>query len=450
MTTDNLTLSSTVIDPSTTRSLPALKATKTRYESSLQGSRGNARKELKQKIEAIQTRIDEIAPKAPEAADDAGESNVYRLPDGNRGPATLTRASHEWATRPADERFTSLPELHDAMQKSRDNSASSVISSKVLEFQPDPEDPRDGLLVGGDTGAVAAPTNWAFGQFSSLAGAPASYLSKLPAPLAADCLNYGLKYDRKTEDLGVLLTQEDDAIKVRAATGPNYGRIWNVDIAKALMDRFGDGVTGDWKVPGEFGKDVPITKANTTIFGSDRDMFVFLADEKNRLQVDNRRGGESGDMARGFFVWNSEVGSKTIGAAFFLFDFVCMNRIVWGVEGYTEHRIRHTVGAPDRWLDEITPVLIEYAESAASPIEAQIKAAQKHKLEKVDEFLANRFSGKQAKVFMAAHEREEGRPIENVWDAVTAITSVAREIPNTDRRVELERKGGALLDLVAA
>jgi hypothetical protein len=26
----------------------------------------------------------------------------------------------------------------------------------------------------------------------------------------------------------------------------------------------GDGVTGPWKVPGEFGKDVVVTKANTT------------------------------------------------------------------------------------------------------------------------------------------------------------------------------------------
>jgi hypothetical protein len=34
-------------------------------------------------------------------------------------------------------------------------------------------------------------------------------------------------------------------------------------------------------VPGEFGNRVTVTKDNTTLFASDRDMFVFLADEEN-------------------------------------------------------------------------------------------------------------------------------------------------------------------------
>ena len=34
---------------------------------------------------------------------------------------------------------------------------------------------------------------------------------------------------------------------------------------------------------GEFGKQVEITRDNTTIYGSDRDMFIFLADEENRI-----------------------------------------------------------------------------------------------------------------------------------------------------------------------
>lgn len=373
-------------------------------------------------------------------------------------PTTLTACSREWATRPEDQRFTSLPEMHAKMSALRDRSRGSAVSSRALEFVPAPEDHRNGLIVAGPQGVPAALTHWSFGQMASLGGAPAGYLRKLPAPIAADCLNYGLKFDREVEDVGVLLTDMRDdraendpgpATSLRAATGPNYGRIWNADITGALMQKFGDGRTGDWRIPGEFGKEVPIGKHNTTLYGSDRDMFVFLADEKNRIEMPNRRNGQPGQMARGFFLWNSEVGSKTIGAAFFLFDFVCMNRIVWGVEGYTERRIRHTVGAPDRWLDEITPVLLEYSESAAAPIEQTLRSAQERKIEKVDEFLANRFSARQANVFQAAHEREEGRPIETIWDAVTAVTAVARDMPNNDSRVELERKGGAILDLVA-
>jgi hypothetical protein len=81
-------------------------------------------------------------------------------------------------------------------------------------------------------------------------------------------------------------------------------------------------------------------------------MFVFLADEERRIEIPNRRNGQPGSLARGFFVWNSEVGNTTLGAGFFLFDYVCCNRYVWGADQYTEVRIRHTSGAPDRWIEE--------------------------------------------------------------------------------------------------
>src|SRR5215204_6412042 len=58
-------------------------------------------------------------------------------------------------------------------------------------------------------------------------------------------------------------------------------------------------------------------------------------------------------------------GDKTLGVGFFLFDYVCSNRIVWGADQYTEVRIRHTSGAPDRWLEETIPVLTEYSEGSA-------------------------------------------------------------------------------------
>ena len=265
-------------------------------------------------------------------------------------------------------------------------------------------------------------------------------------------MNYGLRFNRDVKDAGILVHHDDNGnAELRAATGPNYGRIWNEEIVRALMDKFGDGATGQWKVPGEFGKDVPITKDNTTIYGSDRDMFVFLADETNRVEVANRRNGQPGSLARGFFVWNSEVGSQSIGAAFFLFDYACSNRIVWGAREFKEIRLRHTASAPDRWLEEVTPVLMDYANSSARNVEETIKNAQEKKLESdLDKFLTNRFSGRMATAIKAAHEREEGRPIETLWDAVTGVTAYAKTIRNTDDRVVVERDAGKILDLVAA
>jgi hypothetical protein len=83
-----------------------------------------------------------------------------------------------------------------------------------------------------------------------------------------------------------------------------------------------------------------------------------------------------GSFARGFFVGNSEVGKSSLFAGFFLFDYVCCNRIIFGADQYTEVRIRHTKGAPDRWLEEIVPVLQDYSEGSAKPVVQAIEDAQ--------------------------------------------------------------------------
>lgn len=364
--------------------------------------------------------------------------------------ATLTQASDQWMSRPADERFLSLPELHQKSLTNRHNSRSFVESSRRIQASPAPGNEHKGLVVEGENG-LAVPTHWSFGQLASLSGAPAGYLRKLPAPIAADCINYGLNFNRDPESVGMYRTaQQDGSVELRAATGPNYGRVYNDDIVAALMNKFGDGVTGDFRVPGEFGKQVDVTRDNTTIYGSDRDIFIFLADETNRVEMADRRDGKSGSLARGFFIWNSEVGSQSIGAAFFLFDYACSNRIVWGAQGFEEIRLRHTKTAPDRWLEEITPVLTAYADASAAPVEETIRIAQEQRVDDdLDKFLRNRFSASETTAIKQAHIREEGRPIETVWDATTATTAHAKTIPNQDARVAMERKGGAILDLVA-
>ena len=49
----------------------------------------------------------------------------------------------------------------------------------------------------------------------------------------------------------------------------------------------------------------------------------------------------------------------------------------------------------------------------------------------------------------AIHLIEEGRPIETVWDVTVAATAHARSIPNTDKRLEVERAAGDLLKQAA-
>lgn len=360
--------------------------------------------------------------------------------------STLMQASRQWSSRPDDERFTSLLDMHDHFVTVREQSRGVVVPTRRIQAVPTPD--NKGLEIVGPNGHAYAPTHFAFGQLAQRAEAPAGYLRTLPAPIAADCVNYGLQYKRDIEDVGVLLQRNGQNL-VRAVTGPNYGRIWNSDIVGSLIQRFGDGVTGRFKVPGEFGKDVDVTKANTTLFAGDRDMFVFLADEKNRIEVPDRRNGETGSLARGFFVWNSEVGSATLGIATFLFDYVCCNRIVWGAKEYKQVTIRHTVSAPERWIEEVQPALISYADSSASSVVTAIAAAKAARLDDVDAFLATRFGKRIGPQMQAIHMEEEGRPVETLWDAATAATAYARGVTYQDRRVEIEREAGSLIDLAS-
>jgi hypothetical protein len=162
------------------------------------------------------------------------------------------QASHQWATRPDDERFTSLDDMVAHFNRIKNESCEVIVPSRRIHVLPQPD--HKGLEIVGPNGHPYVPTHWSFGQIASLAEAPAGYLRTMPAEIAADCINYGLQFKRSIEDVGVLLHKTADNVPaelpgsvntMRAATGPNYGRVWNQEIVSTLQHRFGDGVTGD-------------------------------------------------------------------------------------------------------------------------------------------------------------------------------------------------------------
>ena len=81
--------------------------------------------------------------------------------------STLTQASKQWSTRPAEERFTSLDAMAAHFQAQRAISRAAVVSSRHLRAVPDG---ADGLLIEGPSGYGFAPSNWAFGQAAQLVG----------------------------------------------------------------------------------------------------------------------------------------------------------------------------------------------------------------------------------------------------------------------------------------
>ncbi len=79
---------------------------------------------------------------------------------------------------------------------------------------------------------------------------------------------------------------------------------------------------------------------------------------------------------RGFYYWNNEVGSKTLGIASFYLRVVCMNQNLWGIEDFQQISIRHSKFAAKRFAHEAAPALTRFANSSPAPFIAGIRAAR--------------------------------------------------------------------------
>ena len=365
--------------------------------------------------------------------------------------------SSQWFSRSDDERFLSLTALEEAVSVRSMNAQQEIIDVRGVEIRAKSDD-AENLKVTFDNQELDA-THWSFGQMASLAGAPAGYLRKLPSVIAGINLQYGLQ-NLRSENVKMFYNPEQN--QLLAATGTEYGRVYDWELVKAVRKIAGDG-TGDtrWKVPGAinwgnmtYNPNVSITKDTTTLYASDRDVFMFLVDDTHPIEIGKLPNGDPDYVFRGFYVWNSEVGSKTLGISTFLFRAVCQNRNIWGAQDISEITIRHSKNAPQRFAAEVEPALLEYSNASDKGIILGIQNAKNAIVARSDDdrlqFLGKQgFSAKQAQRIIDRVVTEEGTKPESVWDFVQGITAVARDIGHTDDRITLERQAGNLLKKAA-
>lgn len=385
----------------------------------------------------------------------------FKVGNFNQGQSN-TIVSRQWLARPADEKFTSLTDLRDAVAERRNTAFERKIHTKGIEFlAPEPqkiEDTHD-MSVGLPTGEILGPSHWSFGQLAGLAKAPAGYLRTLPSQIAADALSYGMRYNREVDEVKLYASQGS----LLAATGPDYGRIYDEEVVAAVMQVAGNGI-GDtrWKVPGTldwatmtYNPETPVTADTTTLFASDRDVFMFLVDDRNPIEVGKLPSGDPDLMFRGFYVTNSEVGRGSLRLAAFYLRAVCCNRILWGVERFEEITMRHTKLAPSRFVEQARPALNSFANGSVKALMDGVAKAKEAKIasdddEALDFLQSRKISRTRSLEILETVERDEGRKARTVWDLAQGITAVARSIPNTDTRIELEGEARKLLDKVAA
>lgn len=347
----------------------------------------------------------------------------------------LYKASSQWASRPDDQRFESLGQLQEAVSKRRAISSTRVVKASELKIY-NPHD-EDNVVKVSDGKSVMRTTHWSFGQLCSRAGAPAGYLRKLPAHLARPALAHGLK-QLGDEDLRVLSLGEDEEDILQATTSPNYGRIWDCEVVDCVSKivKYSDGKFFNPKEHG--GKP-------SGLYASDHDVFMFMIDGGSRIDG----GGERDQLHRGFFVWNSEVGSATMGISMFLFREVCGNHIVWGAQDIKELRIRHDSRGPNKFAENVTPTLLEYVNSSAKKTEESIRKAKQVMLpiehsEIVEFGMTHGLTKAEVRRAIDFAKAEEG-DCSNIWELVQGLTASARAIEWIDARLDLEKRAGALL-----
>lgn len=355
----------------------------------------------------------------------------------------------QWKSRPADQRYASLDELHRAVSQRRRESWTTSPQTRELQVLPTADDLA--LRCYDATEGVEKDltlSNWSFGQLSQYAQAPAKYLKTLPPELAALNLQWGLERS-PVRDSALILAQTNGHNELRAMTSQSYGRIWDKDVVEAIQNANAD---SRWVPPCDM---MGARERDTTLYASDRDVFVFMIDPVNEIEVN----GEI--LHRGFYAWNSEVGSATFGLATFLYRQICANRCILGMSDVRELKIRHTGGAPERFAREGRQYLQRYANESPQRVIEQIKAAQANELPINDgkDSIENettswlqrqlKLTRAQAKASYDAAVAEEGRG-RTFWQIAQGITAHARSVDHTDTRVALERAGGRVIEMAAS
>jgi len=360
----------------------------------------------------------------------------------------LTAASRQWFSRSDDERFLTLESLRDSVAKRRNESWTATPKASDLRVVAGQDNALSVEVFDPSIGdrRMLAPTNLAFGQLATYAKAPAGYLRQLPAELAAINLQYGLEH-RAIRDEALVLAHSNGDNSLRAMTSTSYGRIWDQQVVESVMQVNSE---GRWKIPAaSYATANP--KRATTLYASDRDIFIFLVDDAHPIEVP----GEKEPLFRGFYTWNSEVGAGVFGIATFLYRYVCDNRMIWGATQVKELRIRHTGGAPERFAYEGSKYLHQYSNESPTALVNQITAAKRFESDEmqgdagISKWLQKRGFSKAVAVAAEGNVNAEGAG-RSLWDIINGVTAHARSIPHTDARVQLELDAGRLMNIVAS
>jgi hypothetical protein len=227
------------------------------------------------------------------------------------------------------------------------------------------------------------------------------------------------------------LTEGD---RLRSIHGTAYTRLFNADLL---------GLVNEFAVDFQ-----PAQQANTGANGlycGEQDMFVFLIDPLGWTEID----GEA--FAPGFFLWNSEVGKRTVGIQTFWFQSICQNHIVWDACEVVELTRKHTAKVHEsldpirQHIEQLASKRDERRDGFVNAIQKAMKAKLGNDEEEVLKVLLKNGLPKSVAADAMKIAREKGKF--TIFSIVDSLTRMAGKLQNAGERTELDMKAASFLDL---
>lgn len=338
--------------------------------------------------------------------------------------ATLKTAHNELFRRTPDEVYQSFDDLYDHCSQQRQQ------SEDLWERPQDLTLTHDMTVCAGD-GNELFLNDWSFSQMCRMAGVSKETVNRLSHRTASKVLEETLP--RADKPLQVLTTGNH----VRSIHGVAYTRLWNADLLDVVKEFASDFTPPQTAMDG----------VSSGLYCGEQDLFAFMIDPTGWAEID----GEA--FAPGFFVWNSEVGKRSLGIQTFWFQKVCQNHIVWDATEVVDFSRKHTANVRDG-LNEIRCILetlVARRDERRDSFAAVMKKAMVERLGSDAEEVANVLSAEKIprsliKDAMEIAQRHGGFTI---FALVDALTKLSQKISYAGDRTELDSRIGQLLALAA-
>lgn len=341
---------------------------------------------------------------------------------------TLTRGSQELFRRSPDESFATLADLWRHCQKQREES--SDLWERPESLRPMADGDRLGLSVGSET--PLRLNGWSFSQLCSLAGISKDTVNRLTPETAA------LVFEETMPRTGKPLQVHTQNTLVRSVHAASYTRLHNIELLSVVRE-----FATDFSPPQQAGAEG--TRGGTGLYCGEQDMFCFLVDPAGWTEID----GEA--FAPGFFLWNSEVGKRSVGIQTFWFQAICRNHIVWDAVEVIAFSRKHTarvgdaVGEIRRLIHRLVERRDERRDRFAQVIAKAMKTSLGSEEEDVAKLLARHGVTRSMAKEALSIARQDGRF--TIFSIVDALTRLSGQIANAGDRTEADAAASGLLAL---